>query len=44
MLGAPIALQEMLTNISFLILCALINRLGLEASSGYGVAQKIVSL
>lgn len=43
MLGAPIALQEMLTNISFLILCALINRLGLEASSGYGVAQKIVS-
>ena len=36
MLGAPIALQEMLTNISFLILCALINRLGLEASSGYG--------
>ena len=42
-LGAPIALQEMLTNISFLILCALINRLGLEASSGYGVAQKIVS-
>ncbi len=42
-LGAPIALQEMLTNMSFLILCALINRLGLEASSGYGVAQKIVS-
>lgn len=42
-LGLPIALQEMLTNVSFLILCALINRLGLEASSGYGVAQKIVT-
>lgn len=42
-LGAPIALQEMLTNLSFLALCAFINRLGLEASSGYGVAQKIVS-
>lgn len=42
-LGAPIALQEMLTNVSFLILCALINGLGLEASSGYGVAQKITS-
>lgn len=42
-LGLPIALQEMLTNMSFLVLCALINRLGLEASSGYGVAQKIVT-
>lgn len=42
-LGAPIALQELLTNISFLALCAFINRLGLEASSGYGVANKIVS-
>lgn len=42
-LGAPIALQELLTNLSFLALCAFINRLGLEASSGYGVANKIVS-
>lgn len=42
-LGAPLALQEFLTNISFLALCAFINRLGLEASSGYGVANKIVS-
>lgn len=41
--GAPIALQEVLTQISFLALCAFINRLGLEASSGYGVANKIVS-
>lgn len=41
--GAPIALQEILTQISFLALCAFINRLGLEASSGYGVAGKIVS-
>jgi putative MATE family efflux protein len=42
-LGAPIALQELLTNLTFLALCAFINRLGLESSSGYGVAQKIVS-
>lgn len=42
-LGAPIALQELLTNLSFLALCAFINRLGLDASSGYGVANKIVS-
>ena len=41
--GAPIAFQEILTQLSFLALCAFINRLGLEASSGYGVANKIVS-
>jgi len=41
--GIPIAFQEILTQISFLALCAFINRLGLEASSGYGVASKIVS-
>lgn len=41
--GAPIALQEVLTNLSFLALCAFINRLGLDASSGYGVANKIIS-
>ena len=40
---AIIRLQEILTNLSFLALCAFINRLGLEASSGYGVANKIVS-
>ena len=42
-LGIPIAVQEFLTQISFLILCAIINNLGLEASSGYGIAQKVVS-
>lgn len=41
--GAPIAFQEILTQLSFLALCAFVNRLGLEASSGYGIAQKIVS-
>lgn len=41
--GAPIAFQEVLTQLSFLALCAFINRLGLEASSGYGVANKIVN-
>lgn len=41
--GIPIAFQEILTQISFLALCAFINRLGLDASSGYGVANKIVS-
>ena len=41
--GLPLALQECLTQISFLALCAFVNRLGLEASSGYGVACKIVN-
>ena len=42
-IGLPLALQEFLTQISFLALCAFVNRLGLEASSGYGVACKIVN-
>lgn len=41
--GLPLALQECLTQISFLALCAFVNKLGLEASSGYGVACKLVS-
>lgn len=41
--GLPLACQECLTQISFLALCAFVNRLGLEASSGYGVACKIVN-
>lgn len=42
-IGLPLALQEFLTQLSFLALCAFANRLGLAASSGYGVASKIVS-
>lgn len=41
--GLPLALQECLTQISFLALCAFVNKLGLEASSGYGVACKVVN-
>lgn len=42
-IGLPLALQEALTQLSFLALCAFVNRLGLAASSGYGVACKIVN-
>ncbi len=42
-IGAPLALQELLTNMTFLAICAFINRLGLDQSSGYGIAQKIQS-
>ncbi len=41
--GLPLALQEFLTQMSFLALCAFVNKLGLEASSGYGVACKLVN-
>lgn len=41
-IGAPLALQEILTNVTFLAICAFVNNLGLEASSGYGVSQRIV--
>lgn len=42
-IGLPLALQEFLTQLSFLALCAFVNRLGLAALSGYGVASKIVN-
>lgn len=41
-IGAPLALQEILTNVTFLAICAFVNKLGLEASSGYGISQRIV--
>ena len=40
-LGAPIALQSMLVNISFLVLTSIINDIGLTESSGLGVAEKL---
>ena len=40
-LGAPIALQEMLVQISFLVILAIVNSLGLIESAGVGVAEKI---
>ncbi len=42
-IGIPIAIQEMLTEISFMALCAFINNLGLAQSSGYGVANKLIA-
>lgn len=42
-IGLPLALQECLTQISFLALCAFVNRLGLEASSGMQSMASFVS-
>lgn len=40
-LGAPIALQDLLVSISFLVIMAIVNSLGLIASAGVGVAEKL---
>ncbi len=40
-LGAPIALQDLLVSISFLIILAIINSMGVIASAGVGVAEKV---
>ena len=40
-LGAPIALQELLVSISFLVILAIVNSLGVIASAGVGVAEKL---
>lgn len=40
-LGIPIALQDLLVSISFLAITAIVNSLGLVASAGVGVAEKL---
>ena len=40
-LGSPIALQDTLTNVSFLVVNALINSMGVVTSAGYGIAQRV---
>ena len=41
LLGLPIALQDLLVGISFLIITAIVNNLGLTASAAIGVAEKV---
>lgn len=41
MLGTPIALQDLLVGISFLVILAIVNALGLTESAGVGVAEKV---
>ena len=40
-LGTPIALQDFLVGISFLVILAIVNGIGLVASAGVGVAEKV---
>ena len=41
LLGTPIALQELLVGISFLVILAIVNAIGLKESAGIGVAEKV---
>ena len=40
-IGAPIALQDLLVSFSFLAILSIVNGLGLMASAGVGVAEKL---
>lgn len=40
-IGTPVALQDFLVGISFLVILAIVNSLGLIASAGVGVAEKV---
>ncbi len=41
LMGLPIALQELLVGISFLVILAIVNSIGLNESAGVGVAEKV---
>lgn len=40
-LGIPIAFQELLVGISFLVIMAIVNKISVVASAGVGVAEKV---
>ena len=39
--GLPVSVQDLLVNMSFLVIMAIVNSLGLEQSAGVGVAEKV---
>ena len=41
-LGAPIALQDALVNVSFLLITVIVNQMGVIASAALGVVEKII--
>lgn len=40
-IGAPVALQDFLTSVSFLIIMAIINKIGLVASASVGISERL---
>lgn len=43
-IGLPIALQDGLTNVSFLVIHSLINGMGISESAGIGIAERLFSI
>lgn len=41
--GVPIAVQESMVQVSFLVVNSIVNQMGLMPSAGYGIAQKLIS-
>jgi len=39
--GAPVALQDFLTSVSFLVIMAIINKIGLVASASVGISERL---
>lgn len=42
LLGAPIALQDLLVNLSFLLITVIVNGMGVVASAALGVVEKLI--
>ena len=40
-IGAPVAMQDFLTSVSFLIIMAIINKIGLVASASVGISERL---
>lgn len=41
-IGAPLAIHDFLVGVSFLIILGIVNRFGVTASAGMGIAEKII--
>lgn len=40
-IGIPVALQDLLVNVSFIVITAIVNSLGVVSSAGVGIAEKL---
>ena len=44
LIGIPLAVQSILTNLSFMVILSVINSLGLTASGAMGITERIISI
>jgi len=42
--GVPVAMQELLTGVSFMVILAILNDFGLTASAGVGIAERLAGI